>query len=91
MIMLIQNFKKNNIKLINYCNSKCSFCCGTCYVYDLNVYQKGITQYDKMVRSGEFRKAVNQLTTFELLNKEILIIGFGRIGKILIKRCLVLK
>ena len=44
--------------------------------------------YDKMVRAGEFRKAVNQLTTFELLNKEILILGFGRIGKNLIKRCI---
>ena len=43
--------------------------------------------YDSMVRDGDFRKAVNQLTTYELLNKEILIMGFGRIGKILIKRC----
>ena len=26
--------------------------------------------------------------TYEIFNKEILIMGFGRIGKILIKRCL---
>ena len=41
-----------------------------------------------MVRSGQFRQAVNKIRTFELLNKEILILGFGRIGKILIKRCI---
>ena len=40
-----------------------------------------------MVRDGDFRKVANQLKTFELLNKEILILGFGRIGKNLIKRC----
>ena len=27
-------------------------------------------------------------TTFELYNKEILVVGFGRIGQSLIKRCL---
>ena len=41
-----------------------------------------------MVRSGQFRNSVRGIRTFELLNKEILIMGFGRIGKILIKRCL---
>ena len=41
-----------------------------------------------MVRNGQFRNEANKLLTFELLNKEILIMGFGRIGKILIKRCL---
>ena len=49
---------------------------------------KGITQYDQMVRSGQFRNVANKLLTFELFNKEILIMGFGRIGKILTKRCL---
>ena len=41
-----------------------------------------------MVRSGQFRSAASSIRTFELLNKKILIMGFGRIGRILIKRCL---
>ena len=49
---------------------------------------KGIVQYDTMVRNGQFRNEASKLITFELLNKEILILGFGRIGKILIKRCI---
>ena len=49
---------------------------------------KGITNYDTMVRSGDFRNDVKKLLTYEIFNKEILIMGFGRIGKILIKRCL---
>ena len=57
-------------------------------MYMILTLSKGITQYDFMVRSGEFRQAVNQVKTFELLEKKILILGFGRIGKILIKRCL---
>ena len=57
-------------------------------MYMILTLSKGITQYDQMVRSGQFRNAANKLLTFELLNKEILIMGFGRIGKILIKRCL---
>ena len=43
-----------------------------------------------MVRSGDFRNDAKKLLTYEIFNKEILIMGFGRIGKILIKRCLVL-
>ena len=57
-------------------------------MYMILSLSKGIFQYDKMVRSGRFRQAANEIKTFELLNKEILIMGFGRIGKILIKRCL---
>ena len=52
------------------------------------MFIKGITQYDSMVRSGQFRDAVNNVLTYELLKKNILIMGFGRIGRILIKRCL---
>ena len=49
---------------------------------------KGITSYDQIVRSGDFKKKVNDVKTYELLDKKILIAGFGRIGKSLIKRCL---
>ena len=49
---------------------------------------KSIFKYDSEVRSGNFKKNANEIQTFELLNKNILIIGFGRIGKKLISRCL---
>ncbi len=44
--------------------------------------------YDKTVKSGEFMERNKLPKTIELWNKNILIIGFGRIGKSLIKRCL---
>ena len=49
---------------------------------------KSIVKYDEEVRAGNFKKNANNIQTFELLNKNILIAGFGRIGKKLIKRCL---
>ena len=49
---------------------------------------KGVTYYDKAVRSGDFKKNVSKIETYELFKKEILIAGFGRIGKNLTKRCL---
>ena len=49
---------------------------------------KSIIRYDEEVRIGNFKKNANKITTFELLNKNILIAGFGRIGKKLISRCL---
>ena len=44
--------------------------------------------YDKTVKSGEFMERNKLPKTIELWGKNILIIGFGRIGKSLIKRCL---
>ncbi|MDA7715182.1 hydroxyacid dehydrogenase [Pelagibacteraceae bacterium] len=49
---------------------------------------KSIVKYDEEVRAGNFKKNANKIQTFELLNKNILIAGFGRIGKKLISRCL---
>ena len=49
---------------------------------------KSIISYDNEVRAGNFKKNANKIKTFELLNKNILIAGFGRIGKKLISRCL---
>jgi len=57
-------------------------------MYMILSLSKGITSYDQIVRSGNFKKKVNDVETYELLNKKILIAGFGRIGKSLIKRCL---
>ena len=49
---------------------------------------KSIEKYDKEVRDGNFKSNVKKIKTFEMLNKNILIAGFGRIGKKLISRCL---
>ena len=49
---------------------------------------KSIVKYDEEVRAGNFKKNANKIQTFELYNKNILIAGFGRIGKKLISRCL---
>ena len=78
--------KKKNIKLLITATAN-AVSVAEHVMYMILAISKGIVGYDKMVRDGEFRKAANQLTTFELLNKEILILGFGRIGKNLIKRC----
>ncbi len=49
---------------------------------------KSISKYDKEVRDGKFKSNANKIKTFEILNKNVLIAGFGRIGKKLISRCL---
>ena len=55
----------------------------------INIY-KGTSMFDTMVKSGDFVKAIhlNIEQNFELFNKTVLIAGFGRIGKKLIKKCL---
>ena len=55
----------------------------------MNIY-KGVSMFDTMVRSGDFVKAIhlNIEQNFELFDKTVLIAGFGRIGKKLIKKCL---
>ena len=57
-------------------------------IYMMLSISKSINQYDQEVRIGNFKKSASKITTLELFNKEILILGFGRIGKSLIKRCL---
>jgi len=49
---------------------------------------KSVIKYDKEVRDGNFKDNSKIIQTFEILNKNILIAGFGRIGKKLISRCL---
>tara|TARA_E500000178_G_C16878009_1_gene687605 strand:+ start:51 stop:1007 length:957 start_codon:yes stop_codon:yes gene_type:complete len=49
---------------------------------------KSIIKYDEEVRDGNFKKNSKKIKTIELFNKNILIAGFGRIGKKLISRCL---
>jgi len=56
-------------------------------IYMMLSISKSINQYDHEVRIGNFKKNASTITTLELFNKEILIVGFGRIGQSLIKRC----
>ena len=49
---------------------------------------KSLEIYDKEVREGKFKTNATKIKTIEMLNKNILIAGFGRIGKKLISRCL---
>ena len=48
---------------------------------------RSVEMYDECVRSGNFSKRNHLQLTKELWNKNILIAGFGRIGKNLIKKC----
>ena len=57
-------------------------------IYMMLSISKSINQFDAEVRSGNFKKNSANIETLELFKKEILILGFGRIGKSLIKRCL---
>ena len=57
-------------------------------IYMMLSVSKSISKYDAEVRSGNFKKNSTNIETLELFNKEILILGFGRIGKSLIKRCI---
>ena len=56
--------------------------------YLMLTISKNFLNLDNEVRIGNFNNNMNKFKTFELHNKEILIAGFGRIGKNLIKKCL---
>ena len=84
----IKFLKKNNIKLLVTATSTSTSPAEHIMFMILNI-SKGIDFYDKAVRNGDFDSIMHtKHSTFELSNKKILIIGFGRIGKKLIKKCL---
>ena len=49
---------------------------------------RGVDTYDKNVKEGKFINRNNLELSKELSNKNILIAGFGRVGKNLIKKCI---
>jgi len=54
----------------------------------LNI-SKSFNLFDQSVRNGKFDNIMHMKhNSFELFNKKVLIVGFGRIGKELIKKCL---
>ncbi len=79
--------KQNNINLLITATAN-AVAVAEHAMYMILSLTKGVTYYDKAVRSGDFKKNVSKIETYELFKKEILIAGFGRIGKNLIKRCL---
>ena len=79
--------KKRNISLLITATAN-AIAVAEHVVYMMMSISKSINQYDNEVRSGNFKKNAANIETLELYNKEILILGFGRIGKSLIKRCL---
>ena len=84
----INFLKKNNIKLLVTATTTSISPAEHIMFMILNI-SKGIDFFDKSVRQGEFGSVMHiKHNTFELSNKKILIIGFGRIGRQLIKRCL---
>ena len=78
--------KKNNITLLITATAN-AVAVAEHVIYMMLSISKSINQYDKEVRFGNFKKNASSIITLELFNKEILIIGFGRIGQSLIKRC----
>ena len=85
----IKFLKKNNIMLLVTATTTAVSPAEHIMFMILNI-SKGIDLYDKAVRSGRFDSIMHMKNNnnFELANKQILIIGFGRIGRKLIKRCL---
>ena len=81
--------KKNNISLLVTHNSTSTSPAEHAMFMIINIY-KGREMFDSMVRKGNFHKAIHLKINdnFELFNKNVLIAGFGRIGKKLIKKCL---
>ena len=80
--------KKNNITLLVTATTT-SISPAEHIMFMLLNIAKGMNLYDNAVRNKKFNSIMHmEKNTFELSNKKILIVGFGRIGKKLIKRCL---
>ena len=83
----LNHIKKNNISLLITATANAVAVAEHVISMFLSL-SKSISKYDEEVRKGNFKSNADKIKTFELLNKNILIAGFGRIGKKLISRCL---
>ena len=80
--------KKNNISLLVTGTTASTSPAEHIMFMILNI-SKGKDLYDQSVRNEKFDTIMHMNhETFELFNKKILIVGFGRIGRKLIKKCL---
>ena len=82
----LETLKKNNISLMITANAN-AIAVAEHVIYMMLSISKGIVSHDNSVRKGLFKKGIKDIQTLELNKKEILIVGFGRIGKSLIKIC----
>ena len=78
--------KNNNITLLITATANAIAVSEHVFYFMLTI-SKNFLNLDNEVRIGNFKTNMNKFETFELYNKEILIAGFGRIGKNLIKKC----
>ena len=83
----LKKAKEKNIKITITANANAVTVAEHVMFMLLNI-SKRKDMYDKNVRSGEFNSRNKLPKTVELWKKNILIAGFGRIGRALIKRCL---
>jgi D-3-phosphoglycerate dehydrogenase len=83
----ISYLKQNNITLLITATAN-AIAVSEHVFYLMLTISKNFLNLDNEVRIGNFKSNINKFETFELHNKEILIAGFGRIGKNLIKKCL---
>ncbi|MDP6784984.1 MAG: hydroxyacid dehydrogenase [Alphaproteobacteria bacterium] len=79
--------KKNNITL-TITSTANAIAVAEHVMFMLLSISKGTNMYNKAVKSGNFSDRNKLPKTIELWKKNILIVGFGRIGQCLIKRCL---
>jgi D-3-phosphoglycerate dehydrogenase / 2-oxoglutarate reductase len=82
----ISYLKKKNITLLITATAN-AIAVSEHVFYLMLTISKNFLNLDKEVRVGNFKKNIDNFPTFELHNKEILIAGFGRIGRNLIKKC----
>ena len=85
----LETLKKKNISLMITANAN-AIAVAEHVMYMMLSISKGIVSHDNSVRKGLFKKGIKDIQTLELNKKEILIVGFGRIGKSLIKICKIL-
>ena len=79
--------KKNNVTLLITATAN-AIAVSEHVFYLMLTISKNFLNLDNEIRAGNFKTNINKFETFELHNKEILIAGFGRIGKNLIKKCI---
>ena len=83
----LETIKKKKIILSITTNSNATSVAEHVFFMMLSI-SRGADTYDKTVKEGKFLNRKNLELSKELWNKNILIAGFGRVGKNLIKKCI---
>ena len=82
----LDTVKKKNITLAITAKANAASVAEHVFFMMLNI-SRGINAYDRCVKEGNFSKKHDLNLTKELWNKNMLIVGFGRTGRNLIKKC----